>query len=81
MEIDSYAEFRRKAGCDNKEGFDNKAMAQTTCRKMIERYKKNFLVYKCKSCGFYHIGNDNFSEGKVIKNFKKKKRETYYEPF
>lgn len=45
-------------GCDGKEQFLNLETANTVCSRINKRKpKRRVNVYKCKECGYYHVGS------------------------
>jgi len=49
------------AGCESKQGFETKAMAEKVRREMMRRHntKLALKVYRCSYCGLWHIGTSH----------------------
>ena len=42
--------------CEGKERVSN-AVARNAAKRMSRKYKARIVSYRCKHCGFYHVGN------------------------
>jgi hypothetical protein len=44
-------------GVTPKISYNSRAIANKVARRMVNKYKTSFSVYRCLICGRYHIGN------------------------
>lgn len=57
----------RKRSCENKVGHDRLQSAVAHEKSLQEKYRFNYLVYKCKFCGKYHVGRASHKQNIAIK--------------
>jgi hypothetical protein len=48
---------RLSVGCDGKQGFDDKGMAERVASRSRKRGNGKVVVYRCADCKRWHIGN------------------------